>query len=121
MNKRINNSTCLKTYRKDLRAKLTSAEVVLWQSLKNSQLDGRKFRRQHSIGNYILDFYCPAEGLAIELDGAQHFTLSGLENDFKRDNFLLRFGIRTLRVENESVFKNHEGVLQLIKDNFRNS
>ena len=73
--------------RKSLRKKLTAAEATLWNLLKGKQLEGRKFRRQHSVGKYILDFYCPSERLAIELDGEHHFTDDGLAYDEKRTIF----------------------------------
>ena len=72
MREQINNKKILEPYRKSLRKNLTPAEAFLWRLLKNSQLENRKFRRQHSIGNYILDFYCPKIRLAIELDGDYH-------------------------------------------------
>jgi very-short-patch-repair endonuclease len=55
-------------------ADLTTAEAVLWKNLQGSRLDGKKFRRQHSVGKYVLDFYCPECRLAVELDGEAHFT-----------------------------------------------
>ena len=69
----INNKPELKPLRKQLRNFSTSAEAVLWTHLQKSQLQNRKFRRQHSIGNFIADFYCPSEKLVIELDGEDHF------------------------------------------------
>ena len=65
----LNNVKVLKPIRQALRNDATAAEKQLWQFLKGSQLSGRKFRRQHSVGYFILDFYCPSEQLAIELDG----------------------------------------------------
>ena len=62
----------LKFFRLSLRNKSTSAESVLWNILKSKKLNARKFRRQHSIGNYIVDFYCASEKLVIELDGNPH-------------------------------------------------
>ena len=62
----VNNLPTLRTFRKELRNNLTPAEARLWTLLKGSQLAGRKFRRQHSVANYILDFYCPSERLAVE-------------------------------------------------------
>jgi very-short-patch-repair endonuclease len=77
----INNKKELKLFRKNLRNNSTSAEATLWGYLQNRQLEGRKFRRQHSIENYILDFFCPSEKLAIELDGNDHFTGYGQTHD----------------------------------------
>src|SRR5690606_25476386 len=116
--KSINNLPHLKTFRKQLRNNLTPAEASLWKMLQGKQLDGRKFRRQHSVTNYILDFYCPAEKLAIELDGQGHFEASQAEYDFERDLFLQHYGIKVLRFENKWVWDNPEGLLQEVKDNF---
>ena len=115
----IFNKKSLKEFRKELRADLTSAEAVMWTSLQKRQLENRKFRRQHSIGNYIVDFYCPSEKLAIELDGADHYTPEGSENDFDRDKYLKSLGITVLRFENCDVFNNMEAVLEQIKSTFK--
>src|SRR6478672_5383470 len=88
-------------FRRKLRSRLTPAEASLWSILKNSKVDGRKFRRQHSVGKYILDFYCPSEKLAIELDGEGHFTLPAVSYDANRRRYLERCGIRVIRFENE--------------------
>ena len=99
---------------------MTKAEVTLWKYLKNKQLSGRKFRRQFSVGRYILDFYCFKEKLAIELDGKDHYSDAGYESDIIRDEFLRKQGIRVFRIENEDVFKNTEDVLEEIKNNLQN-
>jgi very-short-patch-repair endonuclease len=77
-------------------------------------LHGRRFRRQHGAGPYILDFYCPAERLAVELDGAGHFTPAGREYDEVRDEFLRAAGIRVIRFENCVVRDAPEAVLDAI-------
>lgn len=118
MNLHINNLPVLRTFRKELRNHLTPAEAKLWTLLKKSQLDGRKFRRQHSVGYYILDFYCPAERLAVELDGAAHDSASAQEYDRERDLFLLCFDIKVLRFENKLVFQQAEAVLMEIRKHF---
>lgn len=69
---KLHNRKHLKDFRKELRNNSTKAESRLWKVLRKRQLEGRKFRRQHSIGNYIVDFYCPEEKLIVELDGAIH-------------------------------------------------
>jgi predicted helicase/very-short-patch-repair endonuclease len=117
-NPQINNLPHLKTFRKDLRNNLTPAEAKFWTIIKNKQFEGRKFRRQHSVGNYILDFYCPAEKLAIELDGQVHFNDSAREYDYERKLFLEQFGIKVLRFENKRVFEDLEWMLDVIKSNF---
>jgi very-short-patch-repair endonuclease len=115
----LNNLKTLKPQRKYLRNHSTSAEATLWNYLKNSQLEGRKFRRQHSIEFYILDFFCPSEKLNIELDGQEHFEGYGLVQDEKRDEYLKSVYIRTLRFENKQVFENIDWVLNEIKNHFR--
>jgi len=114
----LNNLPNLKTLRKRLRNNLTPAEAALWKLLKGKKLKGRKFRRQHSVGNYILDFYCPSEKLAVELDGEAHNTLEQAEYDRERDLFLTHTGIKVLRFENRIVFDNPEGLLQQIESQF---
>ena len=116
----IFNRSYLKQYRRDLRKNLTPAEATLWLALKNKQIDGRRFRRQFSIGNYIVDFYCPAEKLIIELDGAQHFTNSGSNADSERDEYFVSLGLTVIRFENKEVYKNMEGVIDEIKKAFKN-
>jgi very-short-patch-repair endonuclease len=98
---------------------MTEAELVLWSVLKAKKLCGRKFRRQHSIGYYIADFYCPSEKLIIELDGQHHFTQEGTENDIERDKHLEEMNIKVLRFENKEVLNNLTQVLKIIKANFR--
>jgi very-short-patch-repair endonuclease len=118
MSQQINNRLELKQNRKDLRNNLTPAEAKLWTLLKSKQLGGRKFRRQHSVGNYILDFYCTAEKLAIELDGAHHFTEDGMKYDEVRTAYLNSVGIRVVRFENRLVFDDPEFVLREVERYF---
>ena len=118
-NRDIYNLKYLKENRRNLRSNLTPAEATLWVALKNKQLGGRRFRRQFSVGNYILDFFCPSEKLAIELDGAYHFTVAGFEKDKERDHYLESKGIKVLRFENKYVFQHIEAVLEEIRKHFR--
>ncbi len=115
---KINNLPYLKTFRKTLRNNLTPAEAKFWKVVQNKNLEGRKFRRQHSVGNYILDFYCPSEKLAIELDGEVHFGDAARVYDYERRLFLEHYGIRVLRFENKLVFEELAWVLDVIKSNF---
>ena len=85
---------------------------------KDKKLGGRKFRRQHSIGNYIADFYCPSEKLIIELDGEYHYTQEGIINDLERDTHLAMMNIKVLRFENKDVLQNLTNVLKEIKAQF---
>jgi len=73
----LNNKKELNELRKRLRNNPTPAEKALWKALQQSKFEGRKFRRQHSIRNYIVDFYCTEEKLAVELDGGGHYTKEG--------------------------------------------
>ena len=116
--KRIHNKPELKQFRRALRNNSTSAEAMLWTYLKEKQLEGRKFRRQHSIGNYIVDFYCPCEQLVIELDGENHFWEDGLQQDINRSNYLHTIGIRVIRFENKWIFEDLEFVLREISNQF---
>lgn len=115
-----NNLKHLKDYRKNLRKDLTPTEAKLWICLKNKQLEGRRFRRQFSIANFIIDFYCPEEKLAIELDGKHHFTPEGRMIDEDRDAFLSDQGIKVLRFENIRVLQQIENVLEELKMHFKN-
>jgi very-short-patch-repair endonuclease len=108
-----------KGQRRILRNNLTPAEATLWRGLKNKQLKGRRFKRQVSFGNYIVDFYCPSEKLVIELDGRGHFTTEGYEHDLKRNKYLKSFGLKILRFENKDVFEASAAVLGQIQEAFR--
>lgn len=115
----MHNRKHLKNRRQELRNNATSAEAFLWKHLSKSQLNSRKFRRQHSIDNYIVDFYCPSEKLIIELDGEVHNNLIAEEKDDKRDNRLKELGFKVLRFENRLVFDDLDGVLKTIAENLK--
>lgn len=115
----IYNKPALKPVRRWLRNSPTAAEAVLWSSLKGSQLAGKKFRRQHSIGSYVVDFYCPECRLAVELDGQPHFNSIASVRDHVRQKALERFQVRVLRFENRAVFENLPGVLEMIKQQLK--
>ncbi|MFT3729769.1 MAG: endonuclease domain-containing protein [Terricaulis sp.] len=89
---------------------MTEAELVLWTALRKRRLDGFKFRRQHPIGPYIVDFACVSARLVVEVDGATHSTADELAHDALRTMFLQRAGWRVLRVTNLDVFENLNGV-----------
>jgi very-short-patch-repair endonuclease len=105
--------------RRGLRSNLTPAEATLWRLLQRSQLKGRKFRRQHGIGPYVVDFYCPSERLVIELEGSAHDSDPAATRDRDRERFLANAGLTVLRLENRNVFENPEGVLEWIALQFR--
>lgn len=119
MSNPIHNRKELTPNRKALRNNATPAETILWKALQKSQLAGKKFRRQHSVGAYILDFYCPEEHLAVELDGQQHFTEAGQGYDQERTRYLAALNIRVIRFENDKVFHHFDEVLKDIQKNFR--
>ena len=100
--------------RKELRSHATPAEAALWKMLKNSQVGGYKFRRQHGIGPYILDFYCPLLYLGIELDGAAHDAPMADKHDEIRTKFLQQQGITIIRFRNEVVWKNPNAIIEEI-------
>ena len=94
-----------------LRANMTDAERKLWQSLRRGSLNGFNFRRQHPVGPYTLDFYCPQLRLGIEIDGGQHAYQNVAANDHQRNQWLTTKGILILRFWNNDVLTNIEGVL----------
>jgi len=105
VNNNIFNRKELKYFRATLRKRSTSAEAKLWELLKARKIDGKKFRRQHSIGKYIVDFCCPAEKLIIELDGASHGENHQIQKDETRDKYIESLGFTVLRFENRIVFQ----------------
>lgn len=114
----LHNRKHLKRRRQRLRNAATPAEAELWKMLKKSQLGGRTFRRQHSIGPYIVDFYCPAERLIVELDGAVHDDPARRDYDDERQHFLTEKGFTVLRFENEKVFEQPDMVCAAIAQHF---
>jgi len=97
-----------------LRKKQTPAENRLWSLLRNKQLGGYKFRRQHVLFSYIVDFYCHSGKLIVELDGPIHNSSSAKEYDKKREGWLVANGYRIIRFKNGEVFENEQKVLDKI-------
>ena len=95
--------------RKSLRKNMTSAEAALWKALRSRGAGGYKFRRQHGIGPYVLDFYCPALRLCIELDGSSHDYR--FDYDEQRTKFLGEQGIWVVRFRNEQIWASVNGVV----------
>lgn len=110
------NRTREKARRRHLRNNLTPAEKRLWFRLRDEQLGGLKFRRQYSVGSFVVDFYCVEKKLAIEVDGDSHFGDGSEARDRERDAFIRNFGIRILRFTNDDVYKRIESVLESIFD-----
>ncbi|HEY4528391.1 MAG TPA: DUF559 domain-containing protein [Candidatus Paceibacterota bacterium] len=109
--KRLNNLPQLKGRRIELRRNQTPQEMFLWDELRKHRL-GYKFKRQHSIGPYILDFYCPERKLAIELDGAHH--IENKEYDVERTNYLSSLNIKVIRFWNKEANDNIGAVIKII-------
>ncbi len=111
----VMNTSDMKDLRRQLRSNGTPAEGALWNILKGRQIEGLQFRRQYSVGHYILDFYCPALKLAIELDGDYHYYGANPERDMARDRDLLQtYGIKTLHFENKVVFNQPQAIVNSI-------
>ena len=102
-------------FRKGLRKRLTPAEASLWILLKNRQAFGLKFRRQTSIENFVVDFYCAEIKMVIELDGEPHFTQEQADKDQKRDKRLTELGYKVFRYENLVVFDHPDFIFDDIK------
>src|ERR1019366_8201512 len=92
-----------------LRREQTEEEKQLWRALRAGRFAGFKFRRQHPIGIYYLDFYCPAAKLSVELDGFQHGLPEQHQHDEEREKFLAAQGIQELRFWNHQWQKNRDG------------
>jgi very-short-patch-repair endonuclease len=111
----LKNKSKLLPRRRELRRKQTKQEEILWQLIRNRKL-GVKFRRQYSIGGYVLDFYCPELKLVIEIDGNQHLKQEGILYDKKRTDFLRVLDCKILRFRNIELEENLEKVLSKIKE-----
>lgn len=98
-------------FAKTMRSNATDAEHLMWQLLRAKRFMNLKFRRQHVIAPYIVDFYCHELGLVIELDGSQHGTDDGKEYDSERTKFLEALDVKVVRYWNHDVLKNTESVL----------
>jgi very-short-patch-repair endonuclease len=112
MNKNPFTDPALLQRAREMRREPTEPERRLWQKVRRKQLDGYKFRRQHPIGRFILDFYCHEARLVVELDGESHAFQE--EYDAARTEWLEAQGLRVLRFPNHVVMKNMEGVLETI-------
>ncbi|MBJ6748654.1 endonuclease domain-containing protein [Geomonas anaerohicana] len=97
-----------------LRQHMTDAEQLLWFCLRRKQMGGFRFRRQHPVEKFVLDFYCAEARLAVELDGGQHNQPLNALRDRGRTDFLEAQGISLLRIWNHELFVNLEGVLERI-------
>ena len=109
------NPTLLKQARQ-LRKEQPDAEQLLWHLLINNNFYGFKFRRQHPVDPYVLDFYCPEAHLGIELDGGHHNEPDQQRKDKERTEFLIEQGVEVIRFRNNEVLQETEGVLEMLYD-----
>ena len=110
------NDPVWKERRRELRRTQTEAERAFWSQVRNQQFHSLKFFRQYSVGSYILDFYCPALTLAIELDGGQHNLPENRDYDAVRSEFLKSQGITVLRFWNHEVLLEMQSVLNKMEE-----
>ena len=114
------NKTTEKEKRRKLRQSQTHSEELLWKFLRNRQMLGYKFKRQYSVDQYVIDFYCSEVKLAVELDGASHNSPKRKEYDNKRQKKLEAFGIKFVRISDDELFGNpnkaFEKIEKTIKD-----
>ena len=113
---KIFNQNKQKHLRQALRNNMPMAEVILWSKIKNKSLNNFKFRRQFSVGQYVLDFYCPMAKLGVEVDGDSHY-IDETNQDLTRRKNIESFGIRIIRFTNKDISENIEGVLEKIIEN----
>ncbi len=109
------SSKRIKSNAKDLRKNLTPAETRFWKIVRNRNLLGLKFRRQHPIGNFIVDFYCDELKLVIEIDGDIHDIVEIAEYDKKREKYLKELDLKIERFKNEDVFTNPQIIELVVK------
>ena len=105
----------LKVLAAQLRSKGTKSEILLWNQLKGSQMNGFRFIRQKPIGDYIVDFYCKEVGLVIELDGLSHQSNEVMDLDERKQSYLESIGLKVIRFEDEDVMRDLPNVMRVIE------
>ncbi|NID11813.1 endonuclease domain-containing protein [Fibrivirga algicola] len=110
------NRTSVKELRRELRQRQTLAEVLLWNELRNRQLNGMKARRRHSIGGYVVDFYCAEAALVVELDGSVHDSSEAQAYDREREAVICDLGLSMMRFRNDDVERRLPYVLEQIAE-----
>ena len=103
-------------YGRELRQESTEAEKLLWAELRNRKLNGLKFRRQHPLDKFIVDFYCNERKIVVELDGSVHDEKINKDHDEARTAMLAGLNVIVLRFQNEEVISNIEDVLNKIRE-----
>lgn len=115
--RKLFNNRKQKNLRRDLRNEMPKAELLVWNQLRSKQL-GYKFRRQYGVGPYVVDFYCPALKVAIEIDGDSHFEEMAEEQDKQRQDFIESKGIIVVRFTNTDVYESLDDVIEIIEKLF---
>jgi len=113
------NHLVTKEYRQLLRKEATPSERIIWKRLQKRQIDGYKFRQQHGMGPYVLDFYCPELRLCIEIDGDIHDLPENKKKDSERTIFLNQNKIEVIRFTNEEIAENIDDVINSIKEKIK--
>ncbi|MDR1123100.1 MAG: endonuclease domain-containing protein [Elusimicrobiota bacterium] len=108
-----------KSLSRNLRARMTEPELILWSKIRKGQIKNAIFYRQKPVGNYIADFCCTKEKLVIELDGGGHYTDDAKAKDKERDLYLSSKGFTVLRFTNTDIYRDLETVLKVIWDNIK--
>ena len=111
---RIYNRAEAKNLRQNLRNDMTKPEMQLWAKLRRKQVSNARFRRQYSVGPYVLDFYCPELRLAVEIDGDTHLGDEARAHDRQRQDYAEALGVCFLRFTNLEVASEMESVLETI-------
>lgn len=112
---KLYNRKCDLEKRRRLRNNMTETERLLWDRIKRRKINGHKFRRQYSIGGFIIDFYSPELKTAIEIDGGYHLEEDQRVYDKERQRIFESIGIKVLRFTNDEVFSNIDSVLDQIR------
>ena len=111
----MDGSRVTKDRAKTLRRAMSLPEVLLWKAIKGRQVDGLHFRKQHPVGPYVLDFYCDAARLAIEVDGSSHSFGDRPERDERRDSWIAAQGIATLRLSAALILRDVDDAARAIR------
>ena len=107
-----------RSFAKELRSRMTDAEIILWSRLRRWPDPRYKFRRQHPIGIYIADFACIASRLVVEVDGATHSTQEERAHDLARERYLTARGWRTIRIPNQDIYERLNDIVSFIAGMF---
>jgi len=112
----IFNRLAMKPRRQELRNNATTAEQVLWEHLRRKQIEGARFRRQYSIGAFVVDFYCPLLRLVVEVDGSIHEREDVRKKDQKRQKRIEDLKLHVIRFTNREVMADIQNVIEIIRD-----